>query len=235
MQEPNVLLLEDAAETAELVRLALNPSYQVHWVRTVSEALKESHARRIDIALIDILLEKENGFDFAKSLREHARLKDIPFLFLTAQAGTEDKLKGFQLGADDYITKPFDDQELLIRIGARIQNHRRALENRETIVRGSLRIEIPFQRAVLETPTGQEVLDLKPTEFKLLYLLVKNEPEIVHRNEILHYVWGDSIHVLPRTIDTHVYTLRKKLGAFGSWVKAVPGIGYRFNSEPGDA
>lgn len=231
MKTGDVLLVEDTSETAEIVRRAIEPEFRMHWVSNSEEAFRWLRSRQVDLVLIDIMLGTGTGFDLAEKMRGHSRLRDIPFVFLTARHEGEAKKQGFELGAEDFVTKPFDPTDLSLRIRSRVERHRRHLESREVIERGPLRIDVPLQRVTIEEG-GQTVdLDLTPKEFKLLYLLIRNEPHTVHRNELLHYVWGDDVHVQARTIDTHIYTLRKRLRSMETCIISVAGIGYRFVSE----
>jgi len=200
----NVLLAPDAETARQLVRDALP-----------------------DLVLLDWMLPGMSGIDFARLLRGDVRTRRLPIIMLTARAGERDKIDGLELGADDYVTKPFSPRELVARIKAVLRRHApQATE--DTVELGGLRLDPATHRV---TADGEEI-SLGPTEFRLLHFLMTH-PERVHaRSQLLDKVWGDHVFVEERTVDVHIRRLRAALEASGhdALIQTVRGSGYRISS-----
>ncbi len=200
----NVLLAPDAETARQLVRDALP-----------------------DLVLLDWMLPGMSGIDFARLLRGDVHTRRLPIIMLTARAGERDKIDGLELGADDYVTKPFSPRELVARIKAVLRRHApQATE--DTVELGGLRLDPATHRV---TADGEEI-SLGPTEFRLLHFLMTH-PERVHsRAQLLDQVWGDHVFVEERTVDVHIRRLRAALEASGhdALIQTVRGSGYRISS-----
>ncbi|MCC7312151.1 MAG: phosphate regulon transcriptional regulator PhoB [Sulfuritalea sp.] len=201
----NVLLAADAETARQLVRDALP-----------------------DLVLLDWMLPGMSGIDFARLLRGDARTRRLPIIMLTARAGERDKIDGLELGADDYVTKPFSPRELVARIKAVLRRHApQATE--DAVELGGLRLDPATHRVT----AGGEEIGLGPTEFRLLHFLMTH-PERVHaRSQLLDQVWGDHVFVEERTVDVHIRRLRAALEASGNdaLIQTVRGSGYRISSS----
>ncbi len=201
----NVLLAADAETARQLVRDALP-----------------------DLVLLDWMLPGMSGIDFARLLRGDARTRRLPIIMLTARAGERDKIDGLELGADDYVTKPFSPRELVARIKAVLRRHApQATE--DAVELGGLRLDPATHRVT----AGGEEIGLGPTEFRLLHFLMTH-PERVHaRSQLLDQVWGDHVFVEERTVDVHIRRLRAALEASGhdALIQTVRGSGYRISSS----
>jgi len=214
-----ILFIEDAFELHSLVEEALRPDHEVTSVATVGEA-RELINHPWDLMLVDVGLSDGSGFELIREAKQH---KPTPFIFLTGRSHIDDKLAGFELGAQDYVTKPFDARELKARVNARLQT-----APKEKFKNKTFKIEIPLQRAYILQGDSEVELHLTPIEFKLLYYFCSNENKIINRDEILGVVWGKKVNVLQRTIDKHISSLRQKLGPVASQIETIPQVGYRY-------
>ncbi|HVZ43108.1 MAG TPA: phosphate regulon transcriptional regulator PhoB [Ramlibacter sp.] len=224
---PRILIVEDEPAIAELVAVNLRHNgFSPVWAEDGVLAEREIDTALPDAILLDWMLPGQSGLALARKWRSDRRTKDIPILMLTARGDEPDKIAGLDAGADDYITKPFSTQELLARIRAVLR--RRAPEpSDETVSVGELKLDSATHRVSWR---GRP-LKLGPTEFKLLYHLMKH-PERVHsRSQLLDNVWGDHVFIEERTVDVHVKRLRESLGAAGTMVETVRGAGYRLTAQ----
>ncbi|MDQ8020400.1 MAG: phosphate regulon transcriptional regulator PhoB [Moraxellaceae bacterium] len=225
----NILLVEDEPAIQELI--AANLTRAGH---TVVRAADAETAQRIvrdalpDLVLLDWMLPGISGVEFARRLRSEERTRSIPLIMLTARSEEQDKVLGLEIGADDYITKPFSPRELVARIKAVLR--RRAPQVTEDAVElGGLRLDPATHRVT----AGSEALALGPTEFRLLHFLMTH-PERVHsRAQLLDQVWGDHVFVEERTVDVHIRRLRCALepGGHERLIQTVRGSGYRFSTD----
>lgn len=176
----------------------------------------------IDLILLDVMMEGISGFQFAETLRE--RESDIPIIFITAKETEGDLLKGFSLGADDYICKPFSMKEVLARVKAVLGRTRP--EQLFTVEGLSLN---PKTKEVI---VDHEAVELTKTEFNLLAYLMRNKDRVLSREQIIANVWPQSVYVSERTVDVHITRLRKKIGNYASYISNRSGFGYRFTTNP---
>ena len=222
-----ILVVEDEPAIQELISYGLRQAGHVTFCAgDAEEAMTIVNDVLPDLVLLDWMLPGMSGIEFAKLLRRVARTKNIPIIMLTARAEESDKVSGLEIGADDYITKPFSPRELIARIKAVLR--RRLPEAADEIVEISgLRLD-PITHRV--TVNNKEVI-LGPTEFRLLYFLMSH-PERVHsRSQLLDGVWGDHVFVEDRTVDVHIRRLRKilEVGGKDGLVQTVRGSGYRLS------
>lgn len=223
---PSVLIVEDEPAIRELLAVNLkHAGYLVFQASDTRMAQMQLDAAVPDILLLDWMLPDQSGVDFAKKLRASLRTRDIPIIMLTARAEETDKLKGFDSGADDYITKPFSPKELMARMKALLRRRSPASVD-DPIEFVGLRIEPETRRVIAH---GQS-LPLSPTEFKLLHYLMKHPDKVVSRSKLLDNVWGNEVYVEERTVDVHVRRLRIALEPSGHdlQIETVRGGGYRF-------
>ena len=222
-----ILVVEDEPAIQELISYGLRQAgHETFCAGDAEQAMKIANDVLPDLVLLDWMLPGMNGIEFAKMLRQVPRTKNIPIIMLTARTEESDKVSGLEVGADDYITKPFSPRELVARIKAVLR--RRSPEAADDIVeiRG-LRLDPVTHRV---TVSDHEVI-LGPTEFRLLYFLMTH-PERVHsRSQLLDGVWGDHVFVEDRTVDVHIRRLRKILEPVGKdgLVQTVRGTGYRMS------
>ena len=219
-----VFLIEDDEDIALIVKEALRgQGFEVdHFLRAL-EFFRAVEEETPDLVIIDVMLPDFDGFRIANFLKNRPDLSDIPVIFLTARVSEEDKLRGFELGADDYITKPFSVKELIARVNAVL---RRAGKRREGKIFKVKDLELDAEK-VKVTVEGKEV-KLTPSEFKILRFLLENYGRPVSREKLIESIWGYDHEASDRTVDVHIKHLRDKLGEYGKYIRTVRGFGYKF-------
>lgn len=223
-----ILLIEDEADVADLLRYNLKKAkFRVLTARDGAEGVSMAIEEKPDALVLDIMLPRLNGFEVIKKLKSDSRTESLPVLILSAKGEAESRIKGLQLGADDYLPKPFSPKELVLRIQA-------LLRRSKTPVKSETSNSGPFvlDRTALKLTLEGRRLDLTVTEFKLMSLLVAKAGSILTREELLQEVWGYSSSVDSRTVDTHMRRLREKLGIHACCMETIRGEGYRFNTPP---
>lgn len=222
-----ILAVEDSPESLELIRRALGETCVVESARTMSEASQRIRQNVFDLILLDVVLPDGDGFRLCSLLQTDEAFRKTPVIFLTAKSDLADKVLGFQVGADDFITKPFDPLELKARVDAKLRKRERDRRETNRIRLGDLEVDKDAQRATLQRSATQEVVDLTPIEYKLLINMMGDPGRVFSRDELLDAVWGKNVHVYARSVDTHVSKLRKKLGDRSDMIESVHGTGYR--------
>lgn len=218
-----ILVIEDEEDVADLVRYHLRKAkYRVLTAMDGAAGAELAASEKPDAIVLDVMLPKLNGFEVTKRLRGDQRTAGIPILILSAKGETESRIKGLELGADDYLPKPFSPKELLLRIQALLR--RKTSLSPETADTGPFSLDRNSLKVTLD---GQRI-DLTSTEFKLLSLLIGKTGAIQSREDLLQEVWGYRNTVDTRTVDTHMRRLREKLGDHASCIETVRGEGYRF-------
>lgn len=227
MPKKVVLAIDDEKDLIELIRYNLEQEGFV--VRSaldgetgLSIALKEVP----DLVLVDLMLPGIDGLEVCRRLRADSRTAAVPLIMLTAKSAESDRVVGLELGADDYVVKPFSTRELVARVRALLRRSAARDGASAVLKRGHLTIDSDRR----EVTCGDRMLDLTATEFRLLYFLATHPGRVFSRNELIDHVLGRDIEVLDRTVDVHVMALRRKLGDSGNLVETVRGFGYRFRS-----
>jgi len=225
----NILVVEDEPAIQEL--LALNITQAGH---NAMRALSAEHAQELlreampDLILLDWMLPGMNGLEFARKLKSDALTKSIPIIMLTARGDEYDKVRGLEVGADDYVTKPFSPRELNARIKAVLRRRAPQMTDDPIEVSG-LRLDPTTHRV-----TGKDkIIDLGPTEFRLLHFFMSNAERVHTRSQLLDKVWGDRVFVEDRTVDVHIRRLRNALSISGheDLIQTVRGAGYRLSVQ----
>jgi two-component system alkaline phosphatase synthesis response regulator PhoP len=226
-----VLIIEDERDIVELVRYNFRKEgFEVESFSRGRDGLEYLRRNQADLVLLDILLPDEDGFEICKRLRADERLKGLPVIFLTAKSEEMDRVLGLEIGADDYVVKPFSPRELVARVKAVLRRQERVAEKREVVESGALRLDTRTQEA---TVRGRSV-ELSALEFKLLYFLASHPRHVFDRDRLLDEVWGRDRFVTPRTVDVHIRRLREKIEALPNrpqFLQTVRGSGYRFSPE----
>lgn len=234
MMNSEVLVIEDRTDMQMTIGASLEGVCKLTFVTTLSEAKLVLKTKRFDLCLLDVMLPDGDGFSFCASLRNESSLAQLPLFFLTGRSSTSDKIQAFQLGADDYITKPFDPGELKARVNARLRNGRLQNSSDRGPTTGNLKVVVPTQRVYIEKEDGASILiDLSPIEFRILHYFIRHEDHVISRRQLLDSVWGMNLNVNDRTVDTHVSHLRKKLVGASHQIKAIKGAGYTFRCSNG--
>lgn len=225
MQKETVLVVEDDEDILQLLVFNLESAgYEVVAVRDGFEGLNSARSRRPDLIILDLMLPGMDGFDVCKELKRRSNTATIPVVMLTARGEEVDRVVGLELGADDYIVKPFSPRELLLRIRAILKRTSPVTESRSRYKQDGLIVDTEAHKASID----DEVLSLTATEFKLLAELIKNKGRVRTRDQLLNSVWGYEFEGYARTVDTHIRRLRQKLEQYSDFVETVRGVGYRF-------
>jgi len=223
-----ILVVDDEPDTVELIEYNLrNAGFEVLIAYNGQEALQRARREQPDLIVLDLMLPEIDGLDVCKALRRDPMTADIPILMCTARASETDRIVGLEIGADDYVTKPFSPRELVLRIKNLLKRIQPVGVRGEQIRVEGLRIDLPRHRVEVE---GQPV-ELTATEFKLLATLAQRMGRVQSREVLLRDVWGYDQWVDTRTVDTHIRRLREKLGPAARWIETIRGVGYRFR-EP---
>ena len=223
---PKILIVEDE----ESIRLPLEDNlrlegYEVSSAKDGMEGLSMAQEENYDLIVLDIMLPKMDGFEVCKRLRQDKIT--TPILILTAKSQEVDKVLGLELGADDYVTKPFSPRELLARVKAILRRTQQTRQGIDFYRFGD--IEVDFKK--YEAKKGGNPIDLTALEFALLHFLIAQSGQVVHRNKILDEIWGENVFIEPRTVDKHISLLRKKLEddpQNPKFILGVRGVGYKF-------
>ena len=222
---PKILVVDDEPEAVELVEFNLKAAgFEVLTAADGAEALKKAHAALPSLVVLDLMLPEVDGLEVCKMLRRDPATAAIPIVMVTAKAAEIDRILGLELGADDYVTKPFSPRELILRVKNILQRGRTADEETDVHKFGELVIDTPRH---LVSWRGRKV-DLTATEFKLLALLAQRRGRVQSRDQLLRDVWEYNSLIDTRTVDTHMRRLREKLGPAGKFLDTVRGVGYRF-------
>jgi len=227
--QPRVLVVDDEPDILNLLEYNLKRSgFQVLLAKDGPEAIEAVKAHRPDLVLLDIMLPDMEGTEVLRSLKSFESTASIPVIMLTAKGEELDKIVGFELGAEDYITKPFSPRELILRVKAVLKRAAEKPEPGDKSV-SYKELSIDFSRHRV-TVSGKSV-ELSSTEFNLLSELMQAKGRVLTRDNILDRAWGHDCFVIPRTVDTHVRRLRSKLGVAGNYIETVRGVGYRFRED----
>ena len=227
----NILVVEDESAIQELIALNLEQAGQRPIMADSAEqALERIREELPDLVLLDWMLPGQSGIELARRLRGDARTRKLPIIMLTARGDEEDKLRGLETGADDYITKPFSPREQVSRIKAVLRRRAPQMTDEPVDING-LRLDPTSHRV---QGRGQ-ALELGPTEFRLLHFFMTHPERVYSRTQLLDQVWGDDVFVEERTVDVHIRRLRLALEPSGhaELIQTVRGSGYRFSAEVG--
>lgn len=224
-----ILIIEDEAAIREMLGYTLmKEGYSFEEAADVEQARPLINRHKPDLILLDWMLPGMSGVDYARRIRSDPETRDIPIIMLTAKSDELDKVRGLDIGADDYITKPFSTKELLARIRA-IMRRTNKEESLGIIEADGLVLDPETYRVT----ANEEVIDISPTEFKLLHFFICHPERVYSRAQLLDQVWGQNVYVEERTVDVHIRRLRKTLAPYGydKFIQTVRSIGYRFSTK----
>jgi len=220
-----ILVVDDEPDLLELVRVNLaQAGYAVETATTGSEALAQLRRGPPDLVVLDLMLPDVSGTEICRQLRADPELGRLPVIMLTAKSDEVDRVVGLELGADDYVTKPFSPRELMLRVRAVLRRRSPGAPAQGVLSHGVLRLDPTRHRCHVD---GEEV-ELTAKEFDLLHGLMQRPGRVMTRDQLIDAVWGSDVAVTTRTIDTHLKRLREKLGPAGCLIETVRGVGYRF-------
>lgn len=232
-----ILLIEDDPDIRDLISLHLYRSgFSVAEAATVREAEDRMRGAELSLAIVDWMLPGESGVQFVERLKQEPERHPFPVLMVTAKSEPQDIVRGLESGADDYVVKPFEASVLMARVKALIRRSgarsERAADSRGAAVPRTLRFgDLTVSPEAFEARVRGQTISLTPSEFKLLLALAENRGKVLTRDRLIELVQGEGISVIDRAVDTHVFGLRKKLGAAAEWVETVRGVGYRLRWE----
>jgi DNA-binding response OmpR family regulator len=226
-----ILLVDDDKELLAALELKLDKEgFQVETAPDGEVALEIIRKKLPDLVILDVNMPKVNGMEVCKTLRSDEQTRDLAVIMLTARDDEIDRVLGLEFGADDYVTKPYNARELILRIKALLKRIFPVQNNpatKDIFQIGTLSIDLDKH----EVRVDEEVVELTLTEFKLLAHLIQNQGKIKTRDFLLEQIWEYGDGVFSRTIDTHIQRLRAKLGDTGKYIKTVRGVGYRFEKD----
>ena len=228
--DAKILIVEDERDIADLLRYNLQEAgFKTDYVRNGADALQRAIEEMPDLILLDLMLPEVDGMIVCRLLKNDPRTKNIPIVMVTAKTEEEDRVAGLELGADDYIIKPFSPREVVLRVSAvlrRIQIGKQTENTKRIETRG---VTIDLDKHQVLTESGP--IDLTATEFKLITLFARSPGRVFTRDILMEVIWGQDYYGIDRTVDTHVSRLRRKLGEFGKHIETVHGVGYRFKES----
>lgn len=228
MQKKRIILIEDEEDIAALIKLQAELSgYKLHVEVDGLNGFRSIERERPDLVILDIMLPGQNGLDVCRKMKSNNDLKNIPIILLTAKADELDILLGLELGADDYISKPFSSKVLFSRIKAVLRRSKEPEKVPLILSFGEFTLEV--DRYLLKK--ADKIIPITLSEFGILKRLFANRGKVLTRSQLLDDIHNDDTFVVDRNIDVHIASLRKKLGPNFDWIETVRGVGYRFKEE----
>ena len=228
MNDYRILVVDDEEDLCEILKFNLEmEGYMVDTANSAEEALK-LELPRYNLILLDVMMGEISGFKMARILKSNKDTANIPIIFITAKDTENDTITGFNLGADDYISKPFSLREVIMRIKAILRRTAGVqMKEEDKLQYKGLTINIPQKKVTIDNVE----VSLTKKEFEILLLLLQNHGRVFSREDILSKVWNDEVYVLDRTIDVNITRLRKKIGEYGKFIVTRLGYGYCFECE----
>ena len=221
-----ILVVDDEADILELLKYNLTKEgYDVKTAQDGSKGVEISKTFLPDLILLDIMMPKQDGVETCRQIREIPELSNVFVIFLTARSEEYSEVAAFEIGADDYITKPIKPRALMSRINAMFRRESKKKKDSQKIDIGELVVDRSSYTVILE----DEKINLPKKEFELLYFLAQNPGKVFSRDELLKNIWGTDVYVLARTVDVHIRKVREKIG--DGYISTVKGVGYKFDSN----
>ena len=227
----NILIIEDEPDIRRNLEYNLGrEGFNASSVGSLDEANERLKSKKFDLILLDLMLPDGSGLDLCKKIKSNSETEATPIIILTAKDDEVDKVVGFELGADDYVTKPFSVRELILRVKAILKRSDTKTKEVVEVERqfGDLKIDVDSH----EVHVDSQLIELTALEFRLLKELVDKRGRVQSRDQLLSEVWGYNAEVTTRTVDTHIKRLREKLGSMGKYVQTIRGVGYKFSRTP---
>ena len=226
-----ILIIEDEPDIRRNLEYNLGrEGFKASSVGSLDEAGEKLKSKKFDLILLDLMLPDGSGLDLCKKIKSNSETETTPIIILTAKDDEVDKVVGFELGADDYVTKPFSVRELILRVKAILKRSDTKTKEVVEVERqfGDLKIDVDSH----EVHVDSKLIELTALEFRLLKELVDKRGRVQSRDQLLSEVWGYNAEVTTRTVDTHIKRLREKLGSMGKYVQTIRGVGYKFSRTP---
>lgn len=220
-----ILVVDDEPKIRELIgKYASFEGHEVVQAGNGLEAVERSRQETFDLLIMDVMMPELDGFSAVKEIRKE---QDVPVLMLSARGEEYDRIHGFEVGADDYVVKPFSPKELMMRVDAILRRGKKGEAEREVYECGELKVDFTARQVFIK---GQEI-QLFPREAELLFYMIRNRGIALTRENLLNKVWGYDFFGNDRTLDTHVKLLRKNLGPYADCIRTLRGVGYRFEGK----
>ncbi|MEO0452893.1 MAG: response regulator transcription factor [Verrucomicrobiota bacterium] len=224
-----ILLIDDEPDVLDLVEVNLKSSgFKVLSAQDGEEGIRKARTDQPGVIVLDLMLPRMSGLEVCKILKKDPATMGIPVIMLTAKSDEVDRIVGLELGADDYVTKPFSPRELVLRIKSVLRRASTEPVKQERMQLGNLMLDLARHEVVVDGKT----VNLTATEFRLLSVLMERRGRVQSRDRLLNDVWGYESVIDTRTVDTHVRRLREKLGSLSEYVETIRGVGYRMSEEP---
>lgn len=226
MSKERILVVEDDKNILKLLKYNIEKAgYDVFTAETGEKAVNMLSREPVDLMILDIMLPEMDGYEVCKRVRQEERFRSLPVIMLTAKGEEIDRVLGLELGADDYVVKPFSPREMILRIKAILKRGKPAERKKDILSAEGIVIDISRHTVTAD----KKEVELTLMEFKLLVTLIERRGRVQPRERLLSDVWGIESDVTTRTIDTHVKRLREKLGKSGKYIETIRGIGYKFS------
>lgn len=228
MSKERILIVEDDKHISKLVKYNLEKTgFQCTAAITGEEALEILDKEPVDLIILDIMLPEMDGLQVCKQIKQDRKFSTVPIIMLTAKGEEVDRIVGFELGADDYVVKPFSPRELVLRVKAILARKNPQEVTKNILGAGELVVDVSRHKVTAD----KKGIKLTLMEFKLLVTLMQKKGKAQSRDKLLEDIWDIAADVTTRTIDTHIKRLRQKLGRSGKFIETIRGIGYRFSEE----
>ncbi|MCK5305783.1 MAG: response regulator transcription factor [Candidatus Omnitrophica bacterium] len=226
MKKIKILVVEDDKHISKLVKYNLEKAgFECITATTGEKALDVLDKSPVDLVILDIMLPKMDGLEVCREIKQDKKLSAVPVMMLTAKGEEVDRIVGFELGADDYMVKPFSPRELVLRVKAVLKRKVTPEARNDLLAAGKLVVDIARHKVTVD----KKEIELTPMEFKLIVTLIEERGRAQSRDKLLNDVWDIAADVTTRTVDTHIKRLRQKLGKAGNLIETVRGLGYRFS------
>lgn len=220
-----ILIVDDEPDVVDLIEINLKAlGFQISTASDGASALDKVQSKRPDLIILDLMIPSISGLEVCKTLKKNSETASIPIIMLTAKSEEVDRIVGLELGADDYVTKPFSPRELALRVQSVLRRGTEKVTLDETLTIGAITVDSSKHEVLLQ---GKPI-DLTATEFNLLALLMQRRGRVQNRDRLLNDVWGYEAAIDTRTVDTHVRRLRSKLGKHADVIETIRGVGYKF-------
>ena len=223
-----IFVVEDEPDIRETISYNLTQEgFKVFQFSDAESCLSKLKKQKPDLLILDLMLPGMSGLDMCKHIKSEQQLKMISIIMLTAKSEEVDRILGFELGADDYVTKPFSVRELILRVKVLLKKNSEMIDDSALITFGSISLNLDAHQVMIEN----NEINLTALEFKLLNHLIQRKGRAQTRDQLLGEVWGYNTEVTTRTVDTHIKRLREKLGDVGKYIQTIRGVGYRLNNQ----
>lgn len=224
-----VLLVEDNKVEIKIIRHALSGICEIVEATTIEEARLALKNHNFSLILLDAGLPDGCGFALCEEIRKSPVLQNTPIFFITGRSGIDDRVGGFTVGADDYIIKPIEPSEFAARVRSKLK---RKSAVQKDFIRGRFHVNLMTQKiSIVKEDGSKEPLELTPLESKIMIHFLQNEGQIFSRQDLMKAIWGESTHISAHTVDTHISSLRKKMGDFGTQIKSIQKQGYCYQNK----